>query len=336
MTNWFKRLTGIDEISPAQVRESISIEGDRLVFPSGDSATFGRLQTPKLSDLRTAIEPPNSSRHQSTIREVVADVRDLHADQSNANALFQVASQFNLLEMVHPRVTPERGVGIYQDDPTQGPACAIACGAGTIYRNYFANVDGHIGQSTDRQIDCSADLGVALGNTSDHLWQMQNGYLFPTPFGLDSVSARIAGLNQPHRDALCGELSIGLQWDTEVTAPRVGHRVTQAYCSALPVAYGRHRESQWTEFAKLILDAAYEATFLAATINAQRTGVNRLFLTLLGGGVFGNKDEWIVAAIVRAFNLHRDRGIDAILVSYGRPQTAARRAIDACSKRRGE
>ncbi|MCK5683507.1 hypothetical protein KAJ27_05280 [bacterium] len=51
--------------------------------------------------------------------------------------MFQVASQFNLLEMVSPGVTPEEGVGRYEHDHTQGPACAIACGVGTIYRNYF-------------------------------------------------------------------------------------------------------------------------------------------------------------------------------------------------------
>lgn len=72
----------------------------------------------------------------------------------NAGALFQVASQFNLLEMQSHHNTPESGVGIYGSDSTQGPACAIASGAGTIYRNYFVPVNGQIGQSKDNQIDC--------------------------------------------------------------------------------------------------------------------------------------------------------------------------------------
>jgi len=37
-------------------------------------------------------------------------------------APFQVASQFNLLEMTGPSVTPEHGVARYAHDPTQGPA----------------------------------------------------------------------------------------------------------------------------------------------------------------------------------------------------------------------
>ena len=38
-------------------------------------------------------------------------------------------------------MTPEDGVTGYAWDKTQGPCCAIACGASTIYRNYFG-LDG--------------------------------------------------------------------------------------------------------------------------------------------------------------------------------------------------
>jgi hypothetical protein len=30
--------------------------------------------------------------------------------------------------MVSPNITPEAGVGIYENDRTQGPACAVAAG----------------------------------------------------------------------------------------------------------------------------------------------------------------------------------------------------------------
>ena len=45
-----------------------------------------------------------------------------------------MASQFNLLEMTGPEITPEDGVTRYAHDRTQGPACAIAAGAATVYR----------------------------------------------------------------------------------------------------------------------------------------------------------------------------------------------------------
>jgi hypothetical protein len=52
---------------------------------------------------------------------VIADARDLHADPAAAGATFQVASQFNMLEMTSPKIIPEAGVARYELDPTQGP-----------------------------------------------------------------------------------------------------------------------------------------------------------------------------------------------------------------------
>lgn len=313
---WFQRLTGIKEQSPEQVRNQLSVDGDCIVCPSGTRIAFGRLETPKLSDLRKAVADENVQPRRSTIREIVGDVRQLHTDPANSGSLFQVASQFNLLEMTSPHVAPERGVGIYENDPTQGPACAVACGGGTIYRNYFAKIDDQIGQTADRQIDCSADLGQKLGNTADRLWKMQNGYLFPSDDGLTKINETIRATSEPDRDTLRGQLRIGLQLGAEVTLDGAGHRVSQAYCSALPVAYGRQPERDWTEFAKLILDAAYEAILAAAVIHANHSGNRVLFLTLLGGGVFGNRDEWITDAIERAFQKNAQHGLDIQIVSY--------------------
>ncbi len=318
--SWFTTLTGIEEESPAQVREHLFVDDDCIVCPGSKRIAFGRLELPKLSELRRSVADLQTESRPSTLREIVGDVRVLHADPANAGALFEVASQFNLLEMTGPSVTPERGVGIYENDPTQGPACAIACGAGTIYRNYFADVDGQTGQSANKQIDCSADLGQRLGNTGGRFWKMQNGYLLPSDEGLAEVTQTIRAASEADRETLLGQLRIGLQLDAEVTLGAAGHRVSQAYCSALPVAYGRQPADQWTDFAQLILDAAYEPTLAAAVINSVRTGNRVVYLTLLGGGVFGNRDHWIIAAIGRAFRKHARHGLDVRIVSYLRPK----------------
>ena len=325
---WFTKLTGIDEQSPDHVRRKLLLDGDCIVSPTGKRMAFGRFQTPQLAELRQAIDDADLDPAASSICEVVADVRVLHANRTNAGAMFQVASQFNLLEMTGPGVTPERGVGIYQNDPTQGPACAIACGAGTIYRNYFVEVDGQVGQTADKQIDCAADLGAELGNTNQQLWIMQNGYLFPSDAGLDEITQRIRSASETERNGLLGRLRIGLQLEAEVTLNDAGHRVSQAYCSALPVAYGRQPTDQWSDFAKLILDAAYEATLAAAVLNAAQTGSRVVYLTLLGGGVFGNRDDWIIDAIERAFKLHCDHGLDVRIVSYRYANPAVASLVD--------
>jgi len=91
-------------------------------------------------------------------------VKDLHNDAHNENALFQAASQFNLLEMIGSHVSPENGVDRYESDYAQGPTCVIACGASTIYRNYFANVNGQKGQTIYNQIDCLDGIRIQLKN----------------------------------------------------------------------------------------------------------------------------------------------------------------------------
>ena len=135
---------------------------------------------------------------------MTGDVRRLHQQPEYAGALFQVASQFNLLEMVSPEVTPEDGVTRYQHDRTQGPACAMAAGAATIYRNYFAPVGDGIGQTRERQLDGLADLGSALGKALglpvESLWTMRNGYALCSHAGLEAITRHLASLRPQQID----------------------------------------------------------------------------------------------------------------------------------------
>jgi hypothetical protein len=317
---WFETLTGFSEESPQQVRENISVDGQTLTsHANGKVLVYGQLETPTLGELRERVRASGHKSGKISVREVIANVQHLHTDESNGWSLFQVASQFNLLEMVSPNFTPEDGVGIYEHDRTQGPACAIAAGAGTIYRNYFAIVNGQTGQSTNNQIDCLADIGAALGNTESRLWEMRNGYALASQSGLEEIAHRIQASSESELDRLRQLLLIGIQWNTQVTLNDSRHTVSQAYCSALPVAYSRHPSQLWAAFARLILEAAYEATICTAILNATRHGSNRLFLTLLGGGAFGNETAWIIGAIQRALTLYQDVELDVAIVSYGSP-----------------
>ena len=315
---WFEELTGFSEQSPEQVRENITLEGNALKSRvNGRMFVCGKLETPSLSELRELVRSSRYKTGKISVREVVADVQKLHTDESNAGSLFQVASQFNLLEMTSPGVTPERGVGIYQYDRTQGPACAVAAGAGTIYRNYFAVVNGQIGQSEKNQINCLADIGAALDNSESSLWEMRNGYALATHNGLMQISNQLRESSENDLDRLRRRLRIGIQWDTQVTLNGASHLVTQAYCSALPVAYSRHSSNLWAEFAQLVLEASYEATICTAILNSVRNGNNKVFLTLLGGGAFGNETIWITKAIERALKLYKNAALDVSIVSYG-------------------
>jgi hypothetical protein len=314
---WFEELTGFEEITDYGVRSRIELDGDTLTSKvNGRSMKCGHLDIPTLGELRTRVQELPRPDGELQVRELVGDVVDLHLDPANAGAVFQVASQFNLLEMVSPDVTPEAGIGIYERDITQGPACAITCGAGTIYRSYFVPVDGEPGQSEYRQIDCLGDLGTGLGNDEYGLWKMRNGYALPSAKGLKEIDGLLFVQDEAQRDVLRALLRVGIQSDTEVTLHDAGHTVTQVYCSALPVAYADHSPRDWADFAKLVLEAAYEATFLAAILNHARTGNPRLYLTWLGGGAFGNSSAWIQHAVRRSLELFREWPLEVEIVSY--------------------
>lgn len=64
-------------------------------------------------------------------------------------------------------------------------------------------------------------------------------------------------------------------------------RVSQVFCSALPVAYRSEiAVPHWEALARLVLEAAYEATILCGILNAAHAKSNRVLLTALGGGAF--------------------------------------------------
>jgi len=107
--------------------------------------------------------------------------------------------------------------------------------------------------------------------------------------------------------------------------PLEARQVSQAFCSALPVAYCQLVNPPWARFATLVLEAAYEATLLAARLNRFETGCPTVFLTRLGGGVFGNEASWVDNAMARALEWARGSGLDVRLVSFSRPSSALQR-----------
>src|SRR5690554_3486580 len=114
---WFKRLTGFEEKSPQHVRENLIIEGEYLVSKINNRKFhYGRLEVPTLKDLRDTIVLTTSQSQRISIQEIVGNVQNLHCNLENTNAVFQAASQFNLLEMVSPEVTPEHGIDGYEND----------------------------------------------------------------------------------------------------------------------------------------------------------------------------------------------------------------------------
>lgn len=322
MSDWFERLTGFREHDYESTQRCLRIEGDELVSTvNGKRFGCGRLSMPTLAELRARVNVPVAQR--STVTSVVGDARALHADPEFAGALFQVASQFNLLEMTDHSVRPEQGVSRYAYDPTQGPACAIAAGAATIYRNYCVPIAGATGQTGDRQLDVLSAMGNAVsaevGKPVTSLWDMRNGYALCTEEGLSAITELLENASDDLRDSLRGKLAIGLHRNVEVTEVTESPRriVSQAFCSALPVNSSSVPAPAWEAFARLVLEGAYEATLLAAVEQAVSGGSTTVLLTRVGGGAFGNADTWIDDARSRALAIVQHAGLDIRLVGYG-------------------
>ena len=125
--SWFERVTGFRETGYAETRDRLRVKDGRLMSEAGGPGhAVGELELVSLDALRArarGVTVPG----RLTLGVAEGDVRRMHIEPENAGAVFQVASQFNLLEMVGPEVTPEDGVSGYAHDHTQGPACLHPC-----------------------------------------------------------------------------------------------------------------------------------------------------------------------------------------------------------------
>jgi len=103
-----------------------------------------------------------------------------------------------------------------------------------------------------------------------------------------------------------------------------GQFVNQVFTAAMNLGgfVGEMSKSSIVEnLARFLLRGAYKATILSAIENSQTQpssviGKDKLYLTLIGGGVFGNKYNWITDAIMEWKNLIINSGLQIYLVIY--------------------
>jgi hypothetical protein len=332
-SDWFSDLFGFSDKDGrySEHQRHFHMEGEELVC---ENAPFprqhvGPWETPSLAELRERHPHCEYGEDKLTFRHLATTfgVEPLILDPSNAGAVFMVASQFNALEMISPDKTPSDGVAIYARDKTQGPVCAMACPAATVFRNYLCQ-DG-VGQG-ETQLDLLAGVGDVVGNIQGRYWTMRNGYAMPTtPEAFLELSRQLRN-DKKLCAAAESALRVGVHAETQVKPP-LAHRVAQVFCSALPVAYCRDKmidELVWEPFARLVLRASYEATLAigAGRAASSSTGRAAVFLTAIGDGAFGNKTAWVREALVDALDKYRTSPLDVTLVHYG--SSVAERWLD--------
>lgn len=105
--DWFEKLTGFREERYGATRSKLAVDGNRLRSNvNGATYDIGNLELVSLVCLRERVRTEGGPTGKLTVRHAVGDVRRMHRTEDNAGALFQVALQFNLLEMIGPRSRP--------------------------------------------------------------------------------------------------------------------------------------------------------------------------------------------------------------------------------------
>ena len=275
-----------------------------LLFDSSGLATLrafgatwsaGRFETPSIGDLRARVSA-GIGEARLWVFEGASPATDIGALQATADGrpLFQVASQFNCLESPGPSVVP---VSRYFSDPTQGPRAAISAFPGTLMRHYRAPGGDHgqrFVQKTDGpQIDLLAELFAPDRSP------VRNGYLRAGDVSGD-VAAALEEQFDRIRVGVQDEVSVvlGYNWDGAVEDAEQ-RRIAQTFTSTAAAGMYGDRDRTGFELAcRQLLRAAYLGTLLAA-ISLRRSPV---VLTLIGGGVFGNRHNLIWEAIISAFD----------------------------------
>ena len=315
-----KPLIGFSDsmVGYSQTKQMLEFDGRNILsISNGKRFDIGEFEFLKLADLRSRFK---SHQSDGDLLEFGKINRVYHNPPSRENvqaymrnpdynhALFQVASQFNLLEMSTPQKTPEDGVDIYWRDPTQGPACATATIGATLFRNYFVEHGGFLGQTADQQVNGLRDVLTRLGLREDESYLYENGYVRLSKEDMIACSKKIDKLSEEERFEIMGELSVGIHWGCQVNNAEIGleQRVSLILCSGLPLGgYARPGVSldDAEALGRLVQDGMQEATILAGALNRVKFGSPDVVLTKLGNGVFGNPVDWVVAARNRALDL---------------------------------
>lgn len=248
----------------------------------------------------------------------VIDLQFKYAQYGKSNSLFQVASNFNGLENTHSKseCTNPTFLHDYIFDKTQGPKASMGCGASAIsrlncYKGYqdiqTPNNGLNILKYLDR--DFTISNGYALMN-EDQL----NSPLSFDRNNLSLVRSKCKYILQRECD-----VTYNSRGDMDFSIVPPGYRVDQIFCSALNLSEHcyRNQHQYLNEKSRFILNLAYYSTFLAAS----KYKYDNLFLTMIGGGVFGNKPVDIVSEIGLALQYVKfTHKIDINLVCYDKSQ----------------
>jgi hypothetical protein len=272
--DWFQHIIGFSESSWNLSTTSL---------PKIVTDNMGKFREARISDLE---DLTNMKKHTDHPLLIVATRNDNKNDQKfdtsalqfngPEHAMYQVASNFNCMELGSQYASPFSGHYLthLMSDCTQGPSAAAGAGFGAILRVTIHNTE---------KIDLLRYTTLKHQNGKLKEYGDENGFDKKNPFDISSVC-------------------VGIHTDVRATFNRSrgpfeynldGPLIDQVYTSTC-ICYN----SEPNKLSKLLLQAAYEGTYLAA-VHRQSP---KLVLTLIGGGCFRNSEQQIAEAIAEAHN----------------------------------
>lgn len=365
--NWFSEVFGFNEIPFATHKDSFHVKKNPkptesehiLMTVKGTEIDVGVFRYMSVEDLlKTATSNPSTMSvfgfdpKNLKYYTMTSPAHMVHMTPSYSGSIFQVASQFNALEMADPDITPQVGITNYWNDKTQGPVCAMVCPFGTLYRNYFCMpADGK--QPEDKSVNDNPQTGIdaaVAGSVNDQIntltelmkipqftnLRFQNGYIFVKDKGqLDAINTYLSTPENFWTAMMA--IKYVIQEDTPVVDVTTGDGkildqiVSQIYCSAYPVSYSTDIDpvtkapprvpgttaKDYALLSSMILHAVYYSTLAYAVtrITSDETR-KKVFLTRVGGGVFKNEVSLIDNAIYNAVSHFIAYPIDVYVVEY--------------------
>ncbi|MGC2310756.1 MAG: hypothetical protein WA432_04005 [Candidatus Babeliaceae bacterium] len=252
------------------------------------------------------------------------DISALQANHDNNEAVFQIASNFNGLEAAgnpHDELMIYLSPGFF----VQGETAAISAAPGLIYRCYFVP---HIinGKMYYGQLEKQINFLQAFNGKSLPFIQINNGYVQNT----NKIAAAFQKYSDKALIEVAGNIKIGFQEGIQVPfglsklkneCPVNGvtkwqlnndsnHYISQVFSAALMVP--STSDDKYKNLAYMLLRGSYEGTLKSTFVQ----GKQKVFLPLIGGGVFHNKLAWIHKALIEAIQESLPYGLDITLVIY--------------------
>lgn len=262
------------------------------------------------------------------------DIAVLQGTPKNSKSLFQIASNFHGLEQTSPHSSPESTLLVdYVHDHTQGPRAVARTMADLIFRRYLLPAKSPpssprmLGYTDDALFNGQWPLNMLAEVAATYGVRITSGGWIDTRNALPLVTLKEKMQGASKIGAVLVENALVTHDAHDVYIGNRDHRVHHLLTAAYDLTFNPESDKGWSD-----------ATLIAAYANTLKAGLDckasKIFLTLVGGGVFENSPKKIYTAMVVALNTYRSMAhkFPAIYITLRNPSAEERAGAEIVVK----